>query len=151
MSKSPLDGRAGLKTSWVNPLIGDLRRLREVRGIQGAVLISFRSGRVGVNSSGDGDRWGDAMLRLGDAILAQIDDGAFDDLVTGVPLPERRPVDVAALLAEVGALPDPQRCLMTHNEQALIDFCHRLGAALRSRLPSADSDGLAEAMKGLMP
>lgn len=151
MSKSPLDGRPGLKTSSKNPLIGDLRKLCEVRGLSGAVLVSFRGDRVGVNSSGDGDRWGEAMLRLSDAILAQIDDGVFDDIAEGMPRPERRPPDIAALLVEVEELPKIGRCLLTTNEALLIDFCNRLGAALRNRFQPPEKDGLAEAMKGVMP
>jgi len=45
------------------------------------VLISFTDERVGVNSSGEPDRFGRAMEQLGDRLLAAIDDGKFDPTV----------------------------------------------------------------------
>lgn len=40
--------------------------------------------------------------------------------------------DIAALLKEVDELPRVGRSLLTHNEEALIDFCHRLAQPLRA-------------------
>lgn len=58
--------------------------------------------------------------------------------------------DVAALIAEVKALPNPDRCLLTHNEAELIRFCHRLGDALQ-HLAGTKQDGFEKATEGLMP
>jgi hypothetical protein len=79
-SASPLDGRPGLRTeaSRTNALAKELGQLCVRHGLIGAVLISFKHDLVGVNSSGTPDAFGIAMERLGDQILAAIDDGQFD-------------------------------------------------------------------------
>lgn len=83
---NPLHGRKGLRTESpkTNALARELGQLAKRNGLRGCVLISFTDDRVGVNSSGGPDSFGGEMERLGDRILAAIDDGMFD--------PEERPV-----------------------------------------------------------
>ncbi|MBP2231795.1 hypothetical protein J2847_005114 [Azospirillum agricola] len=59
--------------------------------------------------------------------------------------------DVPALLAEVDGLPNPDRCLLSHNERELILFCRRLGEALRAEHDLAGWNRLGKAAEGLMP
>ena len=76
-----LKDRPGLRsvTATGNALARELGQLATRHGLRGAVLISFtRDDRVGVNSSGEPDIFGVAMEKLGDQILAAIDDGKFD-------------------------------------------------------------------------
>lgn len=77
---NPLAGRPGLvvESAEVNALAKDLGQLAKRHGLRGCVLISFTDERVGVNSSGEPDRFGRAMEQLGDRLLAAIDDGKFD-------------------------------------------------------------------------
>jgi hypothetical protein len=79
---SPLTGRPGLVTECAetNPLARELGQLAKRHGLRGAVLISFTEDRVGVNSSGDPAAFAIHMERLGERLLAAIDDGAFDPL-----------------------------------------------------------------------
>lgn len=82
----PLAGRPGLASEnpETNALARDLGQLARKHRLQGAVLISFtRTERVGVNSSGEPKLFGDAMVRLGDMILADFDDGKFDAAIDG--------------------------------------------------------------------
>lgn len=78
--KSPLEGRPGLVTEdpATNALSLALGELAAKHGLRGAVMISFKGDRVNVNSSGKGDLFALAMERLGDDILAAIDDGKLD-------------------------------------------------------------------------
>jgi len=78
--KSPLSGRPGLvsEDSTTNQLARELGKLAENNDLIGAVLISFKGDRVGVNSSGRNDEFSQHMQLLGDRILAAIDDGKFD-------------------------------------------------------------------------
>lgn len=80
MKRNPLEGRPGLTTGdpETDPLARDLGQLAKRHGLKGCVLISFKRDRVGVNSSGEPDLFGRAMERLGDELLAAIDDGKFD-------------------------------------------------------------------------
>jgi len=84
---SPLDGRPGLRVecSATNKLAQELGRLARRHGLRGCVLISFTAERVGVNSSGEPDLFARHMERLGDRILAAIDDGLFDPEVEVAP------------------------------------------------------------------
>jgi hypothetical protein len=77
---SPLEGRPGLtiEDPETNELARDLGRLAVRHKLRGCVLISFKGFRVGVNSSGEPDLFGRAMERMGDQILAAIDNGQFD-------------------------------------------------------------------------
>lgn len=77
MSK-PLHVRDGYEESYDHPLVTDLRALRIKHKLVGAVLITFDADRVGVDTSGETFEFGAAMRRLGDQILAAIDDGQFD-------------------------------------------------------------------------
>ena len=72
--------RTGLRTdpATKNALARDLGQLAARHGLRGCVLVSFTDDRVGVNSSGEPDSFGQHMERLGDKILAAIDDGMFD-------------------------------------------------------------------------
>jgi len=81
MRRSPLAGRPSLRTSRSHPLVRELGDLARRNGIMGAVLITFTGApdyRVGVNSCGEPNTFGKEMERLGDRILAAIDDGKFD-------------------------------------------------------------------------
>lgn len=89
--KNPLEGRPGLRSESprTNALARDLGQLAKRHGLVGVVLISFKGDRVGVNSSGEGMMC-PAMERLGDQILAAIDDGKFDpddQLLASLDLP----------------------------------------------------------------
>lgn len=103
----------------------------------GGLEITTRSTAAGLDFSGELVPWNEF-----DAAMAAV----RVDGKAAAP-----PPDVAALLTELDDLPNPARCLLTHNERELIDFCNRLGAALRSRFQPPEKDGLAEAMEGLMP
>lgn len=74
-----LKGRPGLteENPRTNALAKELGQLAKRHGLAGVVLISFGRERMGVNSSGEGIM-AVAMERLGDQILAAIDDGKFD-------------------------------------------------------------------------
>lgn len=90
-----LQGRPGLKSESprTNALARDLGDLAKRHGLLGAVLVSFGGSRVGVNSCGRQDLFAVAMERLGDQILAAIDDGKFDpdpQLAASVDLPSGR-------------------------------------------------------------
>jgi hypothetical protein len=74
----PLRQRAGYRETKDHALIKALWKLREEHGLVGAVLISFTADHVAVNSSGKTDEFGAAMERLGDQILAAIDNGHFN-------------------------------------------------------------------------
>lgn len=78
--KSRLEGRPGFKTEEpeTNALARDLGQLAKKHGLLGVVLISFTRDHVGVNSSSETRLFGDAMVELGDRVLAAIDDGQFD-------------------------------------------------------------------------
>lgn len=75
---SPLHGRDGLRERRDHPVTRNLSRLVEQHNLQGAVLITFQGGDVSVTSSAMNNRWLGAMEKLGDMILAKIDDGDFD-------------------------------------------------------------------------
>lgn len=79
-SRRALAGRPGIRTESpeTNALARDLGPLARKHGLRGAVLISFKGDRVAVNSSGAPEIFGIAMERLGNQILAAIDDGEFD-------------------------------------------------------------------------
>ena len=84
-----LKGRSGLRSESPHSLARDLGILAKRHGLLGVVMISFGRERVGVNSSGEG-LMAIAMERLGDQILAAIDDGKFDpdpQLQTSLDLP----------------------------------------------------------------
>jgi len=90
-----LRGRPGLESESprTNTLARELGQLAKRNGLRGAVLISFSKDRVGVNSSGEPDLFSVAMERLGDQILAAIDDGKFDpdpQLSASIDLPSGR-------------------------------------------------------------
>ena len=79
MHKS-LEGRADLRSesASTNQLARDLGLLAKKHGLRGAVLVSFKGDRVGVNSSGEPMMFALAMERLGDQLLAAIAKGRFD-------------------------------------------------------------------------
>ena len=76
----PLAGRPGLEIipAAKSALAKELGQLARRHQLVGVVLISFTSDRIGVNSSGVDGPFGQEMERLGDRILAAIDDGKFD-------------------------------------------------------------------------
>lgn len=73
-----LRDRPGLDVQVGSPLSRDLGDLARRHGLMGAVLITFADDRVGVDSFGKGVVFAEAMNRLGDQMLAAIDDGKFD-------------------------------------------------------------------------
>lgn len=79
-SSVPLSQRPGLRTeaAATNALAQELGKLAERHGLRGCVLVSFTDDRVGVNSSGEPAAFASHMERLGDRLLAAIDDGMFD-------------------------------------------------------------------------
>lgn len=79
MKNDPLAGRPGLRTEPAkgNKLARELGELAKRHSLLGCVLISFKFERYGVNSSGE-HGMGPAMEKLGNAILADIDDGKYD-------------------------------------------------------------------------
>lgn len=80
MAKIPLSDRPSYVEipAEASALSRDLGRLLAKHGLLGAVLVSFKGERVGTCSSGKGCRFGGAMEKLADRILAAIDDGQFD-------------------------------------------------------------------------
>ena len=80
-----LDGRPGLQTDARpnHPLTAALRKLVRDHRLSGAVLLTFDDEQVGINSSATNDEFGAVMERLGDLILAKLDDGLFDTCLHG--------------------------------------------------------------------
>jgi hypothetical protein len=78
--KTATDGRPGLKISSRHPLIADLEALRAKHGLIGCVLIAFdaKAHRTSETAAGETPGFFDAMKRLGDQMLARIDNGEFD-------------------------------------------------------------------------
>ena len=73
-------GRPGLKISSRHPLIADLEALRAKHGLAGCVLVAFdtKADRTSVTAAAEHPMFFDAMKRLGDQVLARIDNGEFD-------------------------------------------------------------------------
>lgn len=73
-------GRPGLKISSRHPLVADLEALRAKHDLAGCLLIAFdtKADRTSVTAAAKHSLFFDAMKRLGDQVLARIDNGEFD-------------------------------------------------------------------------
>ena len=78
--KDPLAGRPGLvvESGETNKIAKELGQLAQRHGLLGCVLVSFTHSHIGVNSSGEEGEWSQQMERLGDKLLAALDDGMFN-------------------------------------------------------------------------
>jgi hypothetical protein len=81
MSNPTTEGRPGLRISSKHPLIADLEALARKHGLIGCVLIGFDrppKDLVSMTAASESPIFLAAMKRLGDQMLARIDNGEFD-------------------------------------------------------------------------